>query len=126
MSEVFAGIEAALSFGSLIANVTGVSLGILFGAMPGLTAAMGVALLIPLSFGMPPVEAFSMLLGMYAGAIYGGSITAILVGTPGTVAAAATRKKALRRMQRRKISARRWKWPRSPRFSGASSARSLW
>ena len=47
MSEVFAGIEAALSFGSLIANVTGVSLGILFGAMPGLTAAMGVALLIP-------------------------------------------------------------------------------
>ena len=90
MSEVFAGIEAALSFGSLIANVTGVSLGILFGAMPGLTAAMGVALLIPLSFGMPPVEAFSMLLGMYAGAIYGGSITAILVGTPGTVAAAAT------------------------------------
>ena len=90
MSEVFAGIEAALSFGSLIANVTGVSLGILFGAMPGLTAAMGVALLIPLSFGMPPVEAFSMLLGMYAGAIYGGSITAILVGTPGTVSAAAT------------------------------------
>ena len=90
MSEVFTGIEAALSFGSLIANVTGVSLGILFGAMPGLTAAMGVALLIPLSFGMPPVEAFSMLLGMYAGAIYGGSITAILVGTPGTVAAAAT------------------------------------
>ena len=90
MSEVFAGIEAALSFGSLIANVTGVSLGILFGAMPGLTAAMGVALLIPLSFGMPPVEAFSMLLGMYAGAIYGGSITAILVGTPGTVAASAT------------------------------------
>ena len=85
MSEVFAGIEAALSFGSLIANVTGVSLGILFGAMPGLTAAMGVALLIPLSFGMPPVEAFSMLLGMYAGAIYGGSITAILVGTPGAV-----------------------------------------
>ena len=72
MSEVFAGIEAALSFGSLIANVTGVSLGILFGAMPGLTAAMGVALLIPLSFGMPPVEAFSMLLGMYAGAIYQG------------------------------------------------------
>ena len=82
MSEVFAGIEAALSFGSLIANVTGVSLGILFGAMPGLTAAMGVALLIPLSFGMPPVEAFSMLLGMYAGAIYGGSITATVPGVP--------------------------------------------
>lgn len=90
MSEIIDGLQAALSFSALFANVTGVSLGILFGAMPGLTAAMGVALLIPLSFGMPPVEAFSILLGMYAGAIYGGSITAILVGTPGTVAAAAT------------------------------------
>ena len=119
MSEVFAGIEAALSFGSLIANVTGVSLGILFGAMPGLTAAMGVALLIPLSFGMPPVEAFSMLLGMYAGAIYGGSITAILVGTPGTVAAAATLLEGPK-LTARGNRARRWKWPRSPRFRGHS------
>ena len=51
---------------------------------------MGVALLIPLTFGMPAVEAFSALLGMYVGAIYGGCITAILVGTPGTVSAAAT------------------------------------
>ena len=68
----------------------GVTLGIIFGALPGLTAAMGVALLIPLTFGMPAVEAFSALLGMYVGAIYGGCITAILVGTPGTVSAAAT------------------------------------
>lgn len=66
------------------------ALGIIFGALPGLTAAMGVALLIPLTFGMAPVDAFSALLGMYCGAIYGGCITAILVGTPGTVSAAAT------------------------------------
>lgn len=90
MSEILLGLQQALGINALLANVSGVALGILFGAMPGLTAAMGVALLIPLSFGMPPVEAFSMLLGMYVGAIYGGSITAILVGTPGTVAAAAT------------------------------------
>ena len=81
MSEVFAGIEAALGFGSLIANVTGVSLGILFGAMPGLTAAMGVACSSRFPSGCAR-GGFSMLLGMYAGAIYGGSITAILVGTP--------------------------------------------
>lgn len=90
MSDILMGLQQALSLGALLANISGVALGILFGAMPGLTAAMGVALLIPLSFGMPPVEAFSILLGMYAGAIYGGSLTAILVGTPGTVAAAAT------------------------------------
>lgn len=88
--NIIDGIMNAISLQSLLANVMGVALGILFGALPGLTAAMGVALLIPLTFGMPPVEAFSALLGMYVGSIYGGCITAILVGTPGTVAAAAT------------------------------------
>ena len=87
---ILEGLINALSLGSIIANLMGVALGIIFGALPGLTAAMGVALLIPLTFGMPAIEAFSALLGMYCGAIYGGCITAILVGTPGTVSAAAT------------------------------------
>lgn len=87
---ILEGLTNALSLGSLLANLMGVALGIIFGALPGLTAAMGVALLIPLTFGMPAIEAFSALLGMYCGAIYGGCITAILVGTPGTVSAAAT------------------------------------
>jgi putative tricarboxylic transport membrane protein len=88
--DILAGIHMALTPGALLANAIGVALGIVFGALPGLTATMGVALLIPLSFGMPPVEAFSALLGMFCGAIYGGCITAILVGIPGTSAAAAT------------------------------------
>lgn len=87
---VIEGIMNALSLSSLLANLMGTALGIIFGALPGLTAAMGVALLIPLTFGMPAIDAFSALLGMYCGAIYGGCITAILVGTPGTVSAAAT------------------------------------
>lgn len=87
---ILEGLTNAFSLGSLLANLMGVALGIIFGALPGLTAAMGVALLIPLTFGMPAIEAFSALLGMYCGAIYGGCITAILVGTPGTVSAAAT------------------------------------
>ena len=90
LANILDGIMNAISMGSLLANLMGVTLGIIFGALPGLTAAMGVALLIPLTFGMPAVEAFSALLGMYVGAIYGGCITAILVGTPGTVSAAAT------------------------------------
>lgn len=89
-ASILEGVLNALSLSSLLANLMGVVLGIIFGALPGLTAAMGVALLIPLTFGMAPVEAFSALLGMYVGAIYGGCITAILVGTPGTVSAAAT------------------------------------
>lgn len=88
--DVITAIGTALSPECLLANAIGVALGIVFGALPGLTATMGVALLMPLTFNMPTTEAFSALLGMYCGAIYGGSITAILVGTPGTVAAAAT------------------------------------
>ncbi|MBD5627629.1 MAG: C4-dicarboxylate ABC transporter permease [Desulfovibrio sp.] len=90
LTPILDGILSALSLNAILANLMGVVLGIIFGALPGLTAAMGVALLIPLTFGMPSVEAFSALLGMYCGAIYGGCITAILVGTPGTVSAAAT------------------------------------
>lgn len=90
LTPILDGIMSALSLNAVLANLMGVVLGIIFGALPGLTAAMGVALLIPLTFGMPSVEAFSALLGMYCGAIYGGCITAILVGTPGTVSAAAT------------------------------------
>ena len=72
LANILDGIMNAISMGSLLANLMGVTLGIIFGALPGLTAAMGVALLIPLTFGMPAVEAFSALLGMYVGAIYGG------------------------------------------------------
>lgn len=65
LANILDGIMNAISMGSLLANLMGVTLGIIFGALPGLTAAMGVALLIPLTFGMPAVEAFSALLGMY-------------------------------------------------------------
>jgi len=68
----------------------GVTGGILIGSLPGLTATMGVALLVPFTFGLPLTESIGMLLGIFCGAIYGGSISAILIRTPGTPAAAAT------------------------------------
>ena len=83
-------LHNGFSLEALLANFIGVSLGIIFGALPGLTAVMGIALLIPLTFGFPAITAFSALLGLYCGAVYAGSITAILVGTPGTANAAAT------------------------------------
>ncbi len=68
----------------------GVIWGIFMGATPGFGSALGMALLIPFTFGMDPNMALPMLAGVYAGAIYGGGITAILIGVPGTSAAAAT------------------------------------
>lgn len=68
----------------------GVASGICIGALPGLTATMGVALLLPMTFGMDATQGILMLLGIYVGAIYGGSISAVLLHTPGTPASAAT------------------------------------
>ena len=68
----------------------GLCFGTLFGAIPGLTATMGIALVIPLTFTMPPITAFAALLGAYKGGVYGGSIPAILINTPGTPVAAVT------------------------------------
>lgn len=73
----------ALVFGGVIG-------GIITGALPGLTATMGVALLVPFTFGMEVEQGVVMLLGIFCGAMYGGSISAILIRTPGTPSAAAT------------------------------------
>lgn len=64
--------------------------GLIIGSLPGLTATMGVALLIPLTFGMAPVMGLNMLIGIYIGGIYGGCVSSILLRTPGTPASAAT------------------------------------
>jgi len=68
----------------------GTVLGIVVGAIPGLTATMAIALLIPFTFQMNPISGIVMLLAIYASGIYGGGIASILIRTPGTPAAAAT------------------------------------
>ncbi len=85
------------AFGTVMFNPTnlflvfvGITAGILVGALPGLTATMGCALLIPFTFGLPPIQGLLMLIGIFCGGIYGGSISGILIRTPGTPAAAAT------------------------------------
>ena len=71
-------------------NIFGVVLGIIFGAMPGLNGVVGVALLLPLTYGLSPANGLMMLGGLYMGATYGGSISAILLNCPGTGEAACT------------------------------------
>lgn len=75
---------------SLLYILTGVTAGIIVGCLPGLTATMGVALLVPLTFSLSPVQGLLLLMGIFTGGIYGGSIAGILIRTPGTPAAAAT------------------------------------
>ncbi|NMD41777.1 MAG: C4-dicarboxylate ABC transporter permease [Firmicutes bacterium] len=70
--------------------IGGTALGIAIGAMPGLTVPMGLALIISFTYVLEPVPGLAMLMGMYCGAVYGGSITAILINVPGTPAAMLT------------------------------------
>lgn len=74
----------------LLVMIIGSIGGIVIGAMPGLTSVMGVTLLLPFTYSMDATTGMAMLLAISFGAIYGGSITAILIGTPGTPASAAT------------------------------------
>jgi len=91
MLERFAlGAAIALQPVSLLMMTLGVAWGIVGGALPGISGSMAMALLLPLTFGMDPAVALMMLAGVYIGAMYGGSIAAILIRTPGTPGAAAT------------------------------------
>lgn len=90
MEEILQGFISALQWQNVLIIILSTILGVLIGSMPGLSAAMGVALLIPITFTMDPATGLIMLLGIYCGAIFGGSISAILISTPGTPAASAT------------------------------------
>nr|WP_204468874.1 tripartite tricarboxylate transporter permease [Shouchella xiaoxiensis] len=83
-------METAFTLPSIIAIFAGVLIGIIMGVLPGLTVTMGVALLFPVTFALDGLSGILMLLGIYIGAVYGGSIPAILLNTPGTPASAAT------------------------------------
>jgi putative tricarboxylic transport membrane protein len=75
---------------NLLFVVLGTGSGIVVGALPGLTATMAIALLVPFTFAMSPIHGLVLLGGIYCGAIFGGSFSAILINTPGTPSAIAT------------------------------------
>ena len=90
MENILEGISLALNFNALAGILLGVVLGQILGSIPGLTAAMAVALLVPFSFYFDPWVGIPMMLAMFKGSLFGSSIPAILLRTPGTPAAAAT------------------------------------
>ena len=83
-------IFAALTPVNILLALAGVIAGTVIGSLPGLTATMAVAVLVPLTFSMEPAYALIMMGAIYTGAIYGGAYSAILLNTPGTPSAIAT------------------------------------
>lgn len=91
MFEMFGiGFSAIMSMKTLTLILTGVGVGIIFGAIPGLSATMAVALCLPITFGMGPIEGMALLVSLYIGGISGGLIAAILLKIPGTPSSIAT------------------------------------
>jgi len=90
LASMGGGFLNALTPINLLMMAFGVALGIIIGCLPGLSAAMGVALMLPLTFTMEADTGLIVLGAIYCGAIFGGSISAILIHTPGTPASAAT------------------------------------
>jgi len=90
MSNILLGLKYVMQWQSLLMLGVGVLWGTVGGMIPGINATIAMALLLPFTWGMDPVVAIMLLAGVYCGGEYGGSIPAVLIGAPGTNAAACT------------------------------------
>ena len=90
LDNLLLGFQTALTMENLLWCFIGVLMGTVIGLMPGLGSTTGVAILIPLTLGMEPVTALIMLAGIYYGAQYGGTITSVLISTPGEASSVVT------------------------------------
>lgn len=90
MNHLIQALPVVFSFQSLLYIFWGVLFGMTCGALPGLSAVMAITLMLPLTFSLEGSMGIMMLIGIFCGAVYGGSITAILINTPGTANSAAT------------------------------------
>lgn len=90
MDPFVAGLAAAFEPASLAMVVIGTVIGVLVGVLPGLGSVVGITMVLPFTYGMPQTASIALMLGVFCGSCYGGSITAIVLNTPGTPQAAAT------------------------------------
>jgi len=88
--SILAGLSLVGNVDAFLSLFIGIVVGVIGGAIPGLSATMAVALTLPFTFPMQPINGILLLLGVYKGGIFGGSIPAILIKTPGTPASSAT------------------------------------
>ncbi|WP_148253128.1 tripartite tricarboxylate transporter permease [Aidingimonas lacisalsi] len=90
MDIILAAVGNAFTWQALLAIVVGTWTGIIIGGLPGLGSVVGLTIFLPFTFGMDTITSMALLIGVYCGSVYGGSITAILINTPGTPQSAAT------------------------------------
>ena len=90
IENLLLGIAGTFTIESFLFMILGVVIGIIFGALPGFSATMGVAVFVPFSYVLEPGPALLLLSGIYCGGVYGGSIPAVLIGIPGTPASVPT------------------------------------
>lgn len=88
--NLLTGLAVAIEPTNLIYCFIGVFVGTLVGVLPGIGPVGAMAILLPLTFGLPPTTSIIMLAGIYYGAMYGGSTTSILVNIPGEAASVVT------------------------------------
>jgi putative tricarboxylic transport membrane protein len=84
------GLGVAFTLNNLLAALVGALAGTLIGVLPGLGPTAGIAMILPLSYALDPTSGLIMMAGMYYGAMYGGSTTAILINMPGESASVIT------------------------------------
>ncbi len=90
LNDLWLGLQEFGQFLPILMMITGVIIGIMVGVLPGLSPSIGVALMLPVTFGLDAISALVLLVSVYLASNYGGSITAIAINTPGTPGAVAT------------------------------------
>jgi len=110
MEDIIKGFTLLFEFQNIALIFGGVLVGVLVGALPGLSSPMAIALLMPFTISLDPVASISMMAALYCAGTFGGSITAILINAPGAPPAVAT---ALDGYQM----AKKWRTWKSFRFS---------
>ena len=122
-ADICTGLISILTPETIGAVALGIFTGLMFGAIPGISGIMAISILLPLTFYVSPLVGIPMLLGIYKASMFGGSITAVLLNTPGARRPSAplwTATPSPSRAKRARASTRRW----SARCSGTRSATS--
>lgn len=86
LDNILSGFSSVFAIGPILGIIAGVIIGMIFGAIPGISGIMAIAIILPMTFYVDPVIGITMLLAVYKSSIYGGSISAILINTPGAAA----------------------------------------
>ena len=90
MEAISLGLGHIVTIPAIVCIFIGTVLGVIVGVLPGLGSVIGITMILPFTYTMGQIPALALMLGIYCGSVYGGSISAIVINTPGTPQAAAT------------------------------------